>query len=316
LLRDRRGFRATRTSHRHALYRGGFIITRAQGGIGDILMMLGAISRLRARTPPHHPIVFALSRKYLPLAIGLDGVTAVPAEEMDQYCPDFRTWIDLTACPASFVEGRSAPRITWSRVDIFSKAILGYRDRGVSPWYRVLPEELDRAQALLDTWGICRSHALTVGVQLRSADNYKDYPHISELLRQLSSHYSVIAFTDSLPPGDLIPEVKYVSGMPIRDAFAVASLCDCLVCPDSAFLHLAEALGRPCVALTGPTDGQILTKSYRHVTFVDTRNLFPCMPCWRNQYSPCIASRNHDSACLRAIPVDAVITAVARRLIA
>jgi ADP-heptose:LPS heptosyltransferase len=92
-----------------------------------------------------------------------------------------------------------------------------------------------------------------------------------------------------------------VHGQGLREAAALASGCRALVGPDSSFIHLAAALGRPAVGLFGPTDGKVRTRDYPNVRYVDVRRDLRCVPCWRNEEIPCALTGLRASVCLAEI---------------
>jgi ADP-heptose:LPS heptosyltransferase len=94
----------------------------------------------------------------------------------------------------------------------------------------------------------------------------------------------------------------------MRKAFALAAACDAIVAPDSSFVHLAAALDVPCVALYGPVDGAVRTKSYPRCVYLDVRKKLGCVPCWRNDKIPCKLTNLRTSACLADIAVHDIVT--------
>jgi SAM-dependent methyltransferase len=147
-----------------------------------------------------------------------------------------------------------------------------------------------------------------VGLQWQSGESYRDYPHNLELLRLLTTRCDVALFgaRHSHDPGI---EGVHVISRPLREAFALAAQCDVLIGPDSAFLHLAAALDKPMVLLSGPVDGMLRSKPYPTVVpIVPDRSEFPCAPCWRNENINCYLSERRESVCLRSIE-PATITA-------
>ncbi|MCX6927856.1 MAG: glycosyltransferase family 9 protein [Verrucomicrobia bacterium] len=82
-----------------------------------------------------------------------------------------------------------------------------------------------------------------------------------------------------------------------------------MVTNDTGPMHVAAALGRPVVALLGPTEPR-RTGPYRQLDHVLQLNL-PCVPCFK---SHCVYTKPFE--CLRAIPPSAVFNAVQKRLAA
>jgi heptosyltransferase-2 len=96
----------------------------------------------------------------------------------------------------------------------------------------------------------------------------------------------------------------------IRQLMGLMSYCATLVANDSGATHLAAALGRPVVAIFGPTDeqisaplaGQSLTGSHTVVS----QNVF-CRPCMLRECPI-------DHRCMRRIEPTRVLEAVLQRL--
>jgi heptosyltransferase-1 len=84
-------------------------------------------------------------------------------------------------------------------------------------------------------------------------------------------------------------------------------LSELMVTNDTGPMHVAAALGRPVVALFGPTEPR-RTGPYRQLDHVLQFKL-PCVPCLKPR---CCYAKPVE--CLRAIPPSAVFGAVQRRL--
>lgn len=94
----------------------------------------------------------------------------------------------------------------------------------------------------------------------------------------------------------------------VRTFAALISLADAVLCHDSAALHLAVALNRPLVCLTGPTNPH-RTGPYQRLSDVLRLDL-PCSPCYFRKLSQC--PYNHK--CMRDLNPAMVITAVRQAL--
>jgi len=149
------------------------------------------------------------------------------------------------------------------------------------------------------------SHGLlgesVVGVQIRSDETYRDYPHMAALVQALARSHVVLLFDSRPIVGYDFANTLKVDGHGLRQAAALASGCRALVGPDSSFVHLAAALGLPAVGLFGPTDGAVRTSDYPHVRFVDVRRDLRCVPCWRNEEIPCALTGMRQSVCMGEI---------------
>ena len=149
-----------------------------------------------------------------------------------------------------------------------------------------------------------------VGVQPCTDESYRNVPHIRHIVEMLARHALVLVFGGVLPAEVGNPGVIQAQGLDVRRSFALASGCDVLVTPDSAFFHLAGALDLPCVGLFGPTDGRVRGSDYPRARVLDARRALPCIPCWRNDITPCGLTGLRPSACLGEISAEDVVRAV------
>ena len=69
------------------------------------------------------PIEFAVPRRYLELFEHNPFVTALGIKDLPAEWYRGGRFIDLTDCPASIVESRSAPKVTANRIEIFARAL-------------------------------------------------------------------------------------------------------------------------------------------------------------------------------------------------
>jgi len=292
-----------------------FLVTRAMGGIGDLLMMTPGLHELK-RKHPGGEIHFAIPKRYFPIFESNPDVTLLDIESDGFDFMRYRRWFNLTDCPAARIEARTAPRVKKGRIEIFARALgvgpLSVRRMDKRPRYVTTPEE--RAYQIA-FWKTHRLQGKTViGIQVHSDEVYRDYPHMLQLVAALSRDYCVLLFDVEKIVDHDQPNVIKVEGLPMRKAFALASGCDAIVAPDSAFVHLAAALDIPCVALYGPIDGRIRTQHYPKCEYLDVRTKLGCMPCWRNEQLPCKLTNMRTSVCMADITVYDIIQSVAEVL--
>ena len=86
----------------------------------------------------------------------------------------------------------------------------------------------------------------------------------------------------------------------LRDTVALIDLATVVLSHDSAPMHLASALGRPLVAVFGPTNPD-RTGPYGRRDGVVQLSL-PCQPCYYRKLSQC----RYDHRCMKELSVDAV----------
>lgn len=278
------------------------LVTRAMGGIGDLLMMTPGLHALKEMHPDHE-IFFATPQQYHQLFIGNSDVRMLDIETSILDSGAFQKWFNLTDCPAARIESRTLPDVRMNRIDIFaySLGIRGNRLRKMKkrPRYFLTDEEKVYQR---NFW---ENHRLegkkVIGIQLHAAERYKDYPHMSDLVRQLAVNSMVILFHSgkaSVRAGHNVIDPSPVS---LRTAFALAAACDAIIAPDSSFVHFAAAFDIPCIVLAGPIDGKNRVTPYPKSIFVDVRRTLQCVPCWRNEDIPCRLTDMKTSVCMSNI---------------
>lgn len=195
------------------------------------------------------------------------------------------------------------PNVRRDRVQIFAAAMgIGRHqlERGGSdPRYEIAAHEAAFARDYVAAINrLCRP---VIGIQLHSAESYRDFPHNHELAAELARDCCVLLF-DNLPIKGFDGPNMHKVVLPLRQSFAVAAQCDALIAPDSSFVHLGAALRKPVVAIFGPIDGAVRCRRFPTVSLVTpAAEAFQCSPCWRNEYSPCRLTGQRESACLRSI---------------
>ena len=286
------------------------LVTRAMGGIGDIMMMTPGLRAL-ARKHSGAQIDFATPRAFHPMLEGLPGITLLDIDEDEIFLASYHKWINLTDCPAGRLEARQYPNIRTNRIDIFSRS-MGVSSRylrrngGFIPHFQLQEEESSWARRYIES--INPDRKKVIGIQPFSADSYKNWPYMQELSRTLGASNCVLIFHNEEPTGYDFPGVHKVTSS-LRRSIALASQCDHLFVVDSSFLHISAPLGVPTTAIFGPTSGRIFTRHYRNVTHLaPPKAEFPCNPCWRNENKPCHLTGGRESVCLRSITVARVLS--------
>jgi len=291
------------------------LITRAMGGIGDLLMMTPGIHALK-RKHPKSEINLAIPKRYFSVFEGNDDVKLIDIEGDFFSHLTFNKWYNFTDCPAARKESISAPRVTKSRIDIFTSALnVGLFSRNKmskKPRYFVNQNELNFAN---DFWNDNELAENTViGVQIHSDETYRDYHLMEKLVQKLAEKYQVLIFDSEIINGFEFENVIKIQDLTLRKAFALASKCNAIVAPDSSFVHFAAAFEIPTVALFGPIDGKVRTRHYPNCSYLSAKDLIGCMPCWRNESIPCKLTGMRTSECMKQIPVSQIINVLETKL--
>jgi len=283
-------------------------VTRAMGGIGDILMMTPGLKALR-RKYPDREIHFVVPKAFHPLLAHNPDIVLKDINAEGLHQEDYSVLYNLTECPASRVESASLPRVKKNRIDIFSTA-MGIRRRlqsrlGHKPVYVVTEDEKAWARNFF------AEHNLTPGqciaVQPYAEDSYRNYPHMEELVRRLAETQPVLLFHGAPLLGFNHQQVFKIDSYPLRQAIALLALCKMLIAVDSSFVHVAAALEKKTVALFGPINGAVRTKHYPNCTVLHGYVEAGCSACWRNQVIMCGKTGSVQSHCLDCIRVEDVL---------
>jgi ADP-heptose:LPS heptosyltransferase len=287
------------------------LVTRAMGGIGDLLMMTPGFHELKKKYP-NDKIYLAIPKRFFPVFEGNPDVSLLDIENDHLDAAGYRRWFNFSDCPASKVESRSAPKVTKGRIEIFASS-LGL-DRVTVHLMEKRPRYFILTDERLFQTNFWKRHELNgkrvIGIQLRSDEVYRDYPHMSDLIARIAQDYHVLVFDAEKILGFQDKNITKVDSLPMRWAFALASACDAIIAPDSAFVHLAAAFDIPCVALYGPIDGHVRTKHYPKCKPLDARMKLGCMPCWRNEDIPCKLTNMRASVCMVDISIKEITQAL------
>lgn len=287
------------------------LVTRAMGGLGDLLMMTPGLRAMRRRWPGVE-IDFAVPKGFHTLFDGFEGVRLLDINGETIDLSGYQRWVNLTDCPAGRREAQQFPNVRDNRIEIFARAMgIGKlrlkRLGGFQPAYQVREDEAAWARETLAT--LNPRGLPVIGVQPFAADTYRNWPHMPALVQRLAERALVLVFHHEATEGFDGPNIVKVV-QPLRRSVALLAQCERLVVLDSSFLHFAAALGLPAVAVFGAISGRVRTKSYPTVRLVapDKRE-FPCYPCWRHEHKPCHLTQGRESICLRSIGVDEVVDA-------
>jgi len=287
------------------------LVTRAMGGLGDLLAMTPGLRALRAKSGGEK-INLAVPPSFFPLFRGNDDVECMDIDSEAALPSRYGRWYDLTDCPAARREALEVPNVRTNRIEAFA-AGMGIRKAslkkyGFRPRYEITQEEAQEARAYLAPRNPERRYV--IGVQPFAAETYRDWPHAAELTRQLAKHNVVLVFHHE-PLAGFTGENVHQVDYPLRKSFAIAALCDLLVAPDSVFVHLAAALDIPVVAIYGPTGGRGVTRHYSNATVVLPEETdFPCSPCYRNEEINCGLARSRQSVCMPSIATRQILDLV------
>ena len=293
------------------------LVTRTQGGLGDILMMNYALQELR-RIKPSYRIVFAVPQLYLPWVEFFEGIVSHDIHDSALSLSNYEIWYNLSECPSAHEES-GASRDQVSRIKAWCKSLAVRYSSAVASPPRLRPSKdaVEWAKSLMSNAG--KSGRKIIALQWAGADAYKDYPYMRELALRLAQIYHVLIFhSHPLPTADRDAlgsvSVNLLIGLAPQQVLAVLFHVDLICGPDSSFVHIAGQIEKPGLVLAGPINGKLRTADYPLIDFIDLREKLKCVPCWRNEAIHCLASGDFTSLCLKAIEVDTVVKAIHLKL--
>jgi ADP-heptose:LPS heptosyltransferase len=296
--------------------RGRVLVTRAMGGIGDLLMMAPGLEANALRYGL--PVDFAIPRKFFPIFEHNPHVNLIDIDGPPIDISTYRHFFNLSQCPASRYESSRVPEIRKGRVETFAMGMGVDRKRLRKQGWKINHYLSADDEAFCD--GFLKSHGIgtdagkrrLVGVQPYSRDSYKDHPAIDDIIRAIAKQHDVLVFhhvANGLPEGEGIVNT---AGLPLGRSLALVSRVEAMVSVDSAFLHAASAFDIPVVAMFGPTDANTLTRHHRRAKTLWRQDSFACAPCWRNEDKACaVTGLRSVSPCVAAIRTEEVLSALA-----
>jgi lipopolysaccharide heptosyltransferase I len=181
-----------------------------------------------------------------------------------------------------------------------------------------LPRRHAIADIIYKKWPIADSRWLILQPGARWLNKRWPAEFFGELLKQLSEHYPELQFAilggvQDRALGETIARVAPKRCLDLTGALSLLEMvewiriCELMVSNDTGPMHVAAALGKPVIALFGPTEPR-RTGPYAQLKNVLQLNI-PCVPCLKSRchYSPALA-------CLRDLTPSAVFGAVADHL--
>ena len=282
------------------------LITRAMGGIGDIIMMTPGLHARALKLG--RPVYFATKKQFFPL---IENDPAIHLLDIESSIDTglFRKWTDLSICPAASYESRQRPHVRRGRVELFARKMGVTKAElqlyGTQP--RCLLSNTQKAAKDRFRAHYARNNLPLVAIQPLSRETYRNVPSLLAAIERLAKIATVAIFHTSPLDIPAHPNIHQFHAQPLRDTIAMIAACDYIVSVDSAFYHLGAAFGIPTLGIYGPTDGEIRSVHHPKYMLVPTPEPYPCAPCWRNEDTPCYLTKLPISACLNSIPADSIV---------
>jgi len=244
----------------------------------------------------------------------------------------FRSGVFAWLANGQFTVGLDEPR-EWARgfYDVFVRRpsyhthavdwylgvlpILGLRaDLGFT-WLPVRPATAGEVRA---KWGINRGRWIILQPGARWLNKRWPSAYFAELVRRLASfhddlRFAILGGSDDGALGAAVAAAAPERCLDLTGKLSLLEMVECvrlaelMITNDTGPMHVAAAVGKPVVALFGPTEPR-RTGPYGQLEHVMQRRL-PCLPCMSSR---CRYSKPFD--CLRSLAPDSVVAAVEERL--
>lgn len=283
------------------------LVTRAMGGLGDIMTMTPGMAALARKTK--QPVHFATRRAFFG---ALQNNPSIKLMDIEQTVNPrhYRRWVNLSFCPAAVYEAAVWPRVRKGRVQLYARSMgirrSGLRGVGWLPRCYLSPEQ----EAVRDA-ARARFHAAelpVIAVAAYARELYRSYPAMVDTMRSLADEAVLVMFHAYKVPMPDHPNIIPMMGGSLADSVATLAACDYYLGVDSAFFHIAVAFGLPCLGMFGPTSGMVRTSGRRYpkVRLMPHAQHFTCAPCWRNEDMACYVSTGQASTCLTSTKPEAL----------
>jgi ADP-heptose:LPS heptosyltransferase len=275
------------------------VFLRTHKSIGDLVSIVSAIQSARKQRPSARIIVKAPmpARSILKNHPDIDELCDIDAEVSN----DDAVTIDLShPCPCGEYESAMRENIDKSRNEIFTIAS-GLEWRNERPKLYLTKEEIEHGFKIIDNSKLYSESAvkvtihdnlrkskinkskLNIGVVLRSAEKWKDWPHVLDFIELAKKDYNIFLFDKSRK----LDNVTNIVGLSLREVMSVLVHMDCVISPDTGIMHLSDALNVQCVVLLGGIPMKIHQDKYpSSLQFIQGKCIRNHSPCFYNTCSP------------------------------
>lgn len=222
-------------------------------GVGDLMLTTPTIKKIKEINPEAY-VGYATYARYVGFMRHVDIVDEViDLEDVDardwDICCDWIAWSET-----------SPLRYTIPRMDLFAARAGVSLATDRQPVYHVTDDELAWAKSVTATLG-----SPIVAITPIGSTAVRTYPHYRRLIDILLERgKSVVLLHDR--PIDVDKNTNSFLNMSgklsLAESIAILAVSDCLVSPDSGFVHVAAALDIPTVAIFGTIDHRLRTLFY------------------------------------------------------
>ncbi|MBS4059945.1 MAG: glycosyltransferase family 9 protein [Bacteroidetes bacterium] len=273
------------------------VILSRKSALGDVVASTSAIAALRKARPNAH-IIFHTSPLAAPLLLHDPDIDLILLERIQR--KDYR-YIDLS------YEFYGKDETVHDRM-VHAAGIEG---NGYLPHLVLTPTEKKWAQDWRASFNLNGKNL--VGIHAGFTMQNKAWPQKRwfELVKWLQESGHIAVEFGAVGGYDSCLGLS-AHNLPLRTVMAMVSACDIVICIDSFIMHVAIALGVPCIPLFGGTKASIYVPVAAHAWPVSATS--ECRHChhWGDQqrsFTPCIQER---ALCMYSIEFGNVLKALQR----
>lgn len=305
-------------------------VVRQLGGIGDVLMM-SCLYRGLKENYPKHKIRLITGRVYLSGALHdvavrnpfIDEIHIIEPYEattrrttevwnrfyggcgiidddpllttsdhvfdMNTACVDYE-WVAMKS-----VDGIQKPRwqIWCDHAGVVPSSYM--------PVYQMTTSDKAMVKKFKSEW----SDKRVVGIAVAACDSRRAMPigMIKNLIARLNDNGITPCIID---PTWNAPGALSINNYRLSDVMCAIAAMDAVITPDTGVLHMSGAVGTPVIGIFGPTDAKMRMNDYTG-SFIDSRVVMPCAPCWYEY--PCLKSKNKNEhfACVNKLDASIIV---------
>ena len=276
----------------------GRVLLVRSGGLGDLLFTTPALREIKRRFPECHltAAVAAHHQRVLQNNPDVDVVTTrdrAYADAPHAFIADLEYYVE------------TAPRQQEvGRVELFAGALgVGGLEDSALRYFTTAGERRRAAETLGE------DSRPTVVVQPHGScpARHCTAARMQQIIAGLRGRgWRIVTLGNYAPDGGWGSDLDLSGQTDLAQAAAIIEMADAYLGLDSGLTHLANALGKPVVALYGPIDGKLRVSGHARCTVLQGNAYANCEPCNDNRKPGC----NQFPQCLEEIPTEAICVAV------
>lgn len=284
-------------------------IYRSQGGIGDVIMTLPVVEKIRQKFP-RSDLTYSCPSSILELIKGNPYIDNFAPWPLSVKNANYDMVLDLSRDCIKY-EIANQPNVEFNRSEIFLRSCGLYDEKTPRPKLFLNEEEIVWARDCLK-----EVKGLKVGLVLTANAPVRNWPYFNELRELIDTNYkaSFVEISAEKPKKWISLKNSFgVFGYNLRQVASIVNECDIVISPDTGIAHIASALNIPALWIFTHINGRVRTRNYENVSFIQ-RIPKACpkkQPCWYE--IPCglngLREKMENPVCALAIsPEDVFVT--------